>query len=360
MRLEDFPEPAPDFERLKKAILRQEQPQRIPFFEIQIDSELMAALLNEPVPSPFDTTREHIQKKLRQDIGLMHRLGYDYVIVWNMPIIPGNFMLADDTASLNRGFRGWQAETEGPITCRDDYEDFRWPDLTGKKYSRFEFVGEHLPPRMMVIASLPGVFEVVRGLMGLTNLCYLLHDDTSLVADIFERVGGITLQAVENLSSLDVVGGIVLAEDMGFKNDLMMSPEHFQRHVMPWHKKMAEHVHSRDKIFILHACGKIEKIMQNLVHDVGIDARHSFEDQVTPIEEAKRMYGQHIGVLGGVDMDLLARGSEADVRKRVREIATVCASGGGFALGTGNSAANYIPPENFLAMLDEGINFDGG
>ena len=97
--------------------------------------------------------------------------------------------------------------------------------------------------------------------------------------------------------------------------------------------------------------------MDDLISDIGIDARHSFEDQVTPIEEAKQLYGQHIAVLGGIDMDLLARGSEEEVRIRVRQVASACAPGGGFALGTGNSAANYIRPENFLAMLDEGRKF---
>jgi uroporphyrinogen decarboxylase len=28
--------------------------------------------------------------------------------------------------------------------------------------------------------------------------------------------------------------------------------------------------------------------------------------------------------------------------------------GGGYCLGTGNSVANYIPLENYLAMVDEG------
>lgn len=357
MHLEDFPRPEPDFDRFRRILLREVEPERIPFFEIQIDAELMSALLQESVPSPFDTDPEQIRKKLLQDIKLMHRLGFDYVIVWNMPIIPGHFMLADDTASLNRGFRGWQAENEGPVTSRAEFESFLWPDLTDRKYSRFEFVAEKLPEGMKIIASLPGVFEVARGLMGITNLCYLLHDDPVLVADVFERIGQITLQAVENLSAIDAVGGLVLAEDMGFKNDLMMSPDHFRTHVLRWHKRLAEAVHLRDKLFILHACGKIEKLMDDLIRDVGIDARHSFEDQVTPIEEAKRLYGQHIAVLGGVDMDLLARGTDDDIRGRVREIASACVSGGGFALGTGNSAANYVRPENFLAMLDEGIKF---
>jgi uroporphyrinogen decarboxylase len=285
----------------------------------------------------------------------MHRLCYDYVIVWNMPVMPGNFELADDTAELSRGMRTWQSESGGPISTRDDFERFAWPDQTKRKYTRFDFVAERMPEGMKIIASLPGPFETVRGLMGMTNLFYALHDDPELVADVFARMGEQTLQAVENIAAIDSVGGVIIAEDIGMKDDLMMAPELFRDLVLPWHKKLSDVIHGQEKLFILHACGKIEKLMDDFISDIGIDARHSFEDQVTPIEEAKRLYGEHIAVLGGVDMDLLARGSEAEVRQRVREIVSACAPGGGFGLGTGNSAANYIPPTNFLAMLDEGF-----
>ena len=357
MRLEDFPRPQPDFERLKRAIMREDEPNRVPFFEMQIDPEIMAVLLGEPVPSMLDTDQEHIRIKLLKDIELMHRLGYDYVIVWNMPILPGSFVFLGDMASLSRGERPWQAETEGPIASRKDFEAFGWPDLSKKKYTRFAFVAEHMAEGMKIVAVLPGVFETARGLMGLTGLCYKLQDDPSLVADVFDQVGRVTLQAISDLSALDAVGAVVLAEDMGFKTGLMMSPDHFRELVLPWHRKIARTLHESDKTFILHACGKIEKLMDDLICDIGIDARHSYEDQITPIEEAKRLYGEHIAVLGGVEMDLLARGSEQEVRKRVREIVSACTPGGGFALGTGNSAANYIRPENFLAMLDEGLRF---
>lgn len=357
MKLEAFPKPEPDFARFRRSMLREEQPERVPFFEIQIDPEIMSAILEKPVPSPFETRPEQIQLKLDQDIELMHRLGYDYVVVWNMPIFPGNFMLADDTAELSRGMRPWQSEAEGPIASREDFENFGWPDLSEKKYTRFDYVAERLPDGMQIIASLPGVFETLRGLMGITGLSYALHDDPQLVADTCEQIGRATVQAVTNLSGMDAVGAVILAEDMGAKSDLMMSPEYFRQYILPWHKKTGEIIHGQDKIFILHACGKIEKLMGELISDIGIDARHSFEDQVTPIEEAKRLYGDRIAVLGGVDMDLLARGSEQEVRKRVREIISECAPGGGFGLGTGNSAANYVLPENFLAMLDEGIKF---
>jgi len=46
--------------------------------------------------------------------------------------------------------------------------------------------------------------------------------------------------------------------------------------------------------------------------------------------------------------------SEEEVRAHARFLIDQCLPGGGWALGTGNSVANYIKVENFLAMLEEG------
>ena len=97
--------------------------------------------------------------------------------------------------------------------------------------------------------------------------------------------------------------------------------------------------------------------MDDLMDDVGIDGRHSFEDTYLSAGEAKRRYGDRIAILGGVDMDMISRSSEEEVRAYTRRLLEECMPGGGFALGTGNTVANYIPVKNYLAMLDEGMNF---
>lgn len=40
-------------------------------------------------------------------------------------------------------------------------------------------------------------------------------------------------------------------------------------------------------------------------------------------------------------------------------VSVACAPGGGYALGTGNTVANYIPVKNYLAMLAAGNEFNG-
>ena len=90
----------------------------------------------------------------------------------------------------------------------------------------------------------------------------------------------------------------------------------------------------------------------DLIEDVKIDAFHSFQDVIIPIGRFMERYGDRIAGFGGVDMDCLARMEEDELRQYVRSILDDCMPGR-FALGSGNTVANYIPVDNYLAMLDE-------
>ena len=142
---------------------------------------------------------------------------------------------------------------------------------------------------------------------------------------------------------------------MGFKTGTLISPKFLRQYILPWHRKFAQLAHDHDLVYILHSCGNVESIMEDLIEDVKIDAKHSFEDAIMPVAQFKEKYGARIAVLGGVDMDKLCRLEEAELRKYVRGIINSCMKGGGYALGTGNSVSNYLPLESFLIMLDEGL-----
>ena len=94
--------------------------------------------------------------------------------------------------------------------------------------------------------------------------------------------------------------------------------------------------------------------MEDLIEQVGVDARHSTQDTIEPITVAKKRWGDRIGLLGGVDVDFITRRTPDQVRAYTRRIIETCAPGGGFALGVGNWVADSVPLDNYLAMLDEG------
>ena len=144
---------------------------------------------------------------------------------------------------------------------------------------------------------------------------------------------------------------------MGFKTGPLFSPDDMREFVLPGHRAVARMAHEAGRPYLLHTCGDVSSLMADLIEDVRIDAKHSFEDTIEDVRERKREYGDHIALLGGVDVDFLCRADEQQIRERVQDTLEVCMPGGGFCLGSGNSVANYIPLDHYLAMVDEGRRF---
>jgi uroporphyrinogen decarboxylase len=144
---------------------------------------------------------------------------------------------------------------------------------------------------------------------------------------------------------------------MGFKTGTLISPKDLREFVLPGHRLLAKMTHSTGRPYLLHSCGKLDQIFDDLIEDVGIDGKHSYEDTIADVRDLKGTLGSRIALLGGIDVDFLCRADETAIRERVRETLNRCQPGGGFCLGTGNTVANYIPVDHYLAMLDEGRRY---
>ena len=347
--------PDPDFGRLEKVLRRQGVPDRVPFYElfsnIQPDVLQLIGKAGEP-PDAGSSDREREDWALQQHITYMFSLGYDYVNA-----CARNFGFPKEerpTVTTEQGERSYITAAAHTISDRRDFETYPWPIMSEIDYSPLERVGEFLPDGMKVIVNGPGgVLENVMWLLGYEGISYLLYDDEDLVQDMFDAVSTRIVAYFDTVASFDVVGAMALGDDMGFRTQTMLSPQLYRKHVFPWHKKVVETVHRHGKPALLHACGNLTEVMDDIIA-CGWDAKHSFEDAIQPVWEAKAQYGDRIALLGGFDMDKICRMSEEQVRAHTRLLIERCAPGGGWALGTGNSVANYVPVGNFLAMMEEG------
>jgi uroporphyrinogen decarboxylase len=344
--------PEPDFERLRRALLRQGELDRVPMLELKADDEIIAHVMGVGADPPRDKIEKTRWTELL--VRFWHTLGYDAVRLKAGIDLPRTEVLADDTAGLKRAGRKWQSETEGPIGNWQDFERYPWPRPEDADLSQIEHAARILPDGMKILVSPYGMLEPLMWLMGFGPFAVALYDNPDLIAAMVERITSIYVPLAESVLDMDCVGGLFTGDDMGYKTGTMVSPDHLRQYVFPYHKQLAEMAHAHDKVYILHCCGNVEAVMDDLIDDVAIDAKHSFEDAILPVEAFKARYGHRIGVVGGIDIDLLCRAPEEAVRARVRAVLDACMPGGGYVLGTGNSVANYIPVRNFLAMVDEG------
>jgi len=338
-------------------IQRRGTPERVHFMEISLDAEVQQAIcdrygLLEKNVGPDDPFFEQ-----KRHLAVQRFLGYDYVCcgLENVKIEMERVPTKDTAAIERKDGRAFADEHRGLVSSWEEFERFPWPDPEKAGTRSLEWYTENLPDDMCIMGAV-GVAHLPE-LMGYETLCYALFEQRDLVAAVSERLLEISDLSARRITEFDRVKLILAMDDMGFKSSTLISPDDLREFVLPIHKAQARASHAAGRPYVLHSCGNINAIMEDLIEDIGIDAKHSFEDTIETVIEAKASYGDRIAVLGGIDMDFLCRANEQQIRERVRETLEKCMPGGGYCLGTGNTVANYIPLNNYLTMLDEGRKF---
>jgi uroporphyrinogen decarboxylase len=356
----------PDFERFLRAVTTRE-PGPVPIGDTYADAEVIGALLGERVrnltveavegrkPRISAGLAVDLVKYFNQSIRFYAEAGWDYAPALALTNFPGfGYQIADNTsAQVEGGKRGWINHERGPVMSWDDFEKYAWPTDTRMVNFSSRFIARRIPDGMKVMVFYGGPFEWTSWLMGLVPLSFALADQPDLVDAIVQKVSDYLYDSAAEIIDEPNVGGIFQSDDMGFRTSTLVSPRVLREKFLPHVKRMVDLAHAAGKIYMFHSCGNMYSVMDDLL-EMGIDAKHSYEDRIMPVEEAYRRWGDRTAIIGGVDMNLLASGNEQDVRKRTREILDACAPTGHYVLGSGNSVANYVPLKNYLAMLDEG------
>ena len=358
--------PQPDVENFLKVLKREKLPSRVPFAEHLIDEEIRRLVVEDFLGRKWVPISENRELYYLNFIEFWHRMGYDYIRFSSTLAgisFPSLHSHGEDTAIYSRGDREWVKSGEGVIKGWDDFERFPWLELKDEDFTPFLFISRNLPPGMGLMVSFSGgVLEnVMNKLMGLVPLSFLIYDSPELVRAVVDRVGETMERFYLKIIELNLPNliGFFQGDDMGYRSSTIFSPEFLKEYILPWHERFARIAHENGLIYILHSCGNLEEIMETLIEEVGIDGKHSFEDEIMPVVKFKEKYGDRVAILGGVDVDKLARLDREKLVDYVEGILEVCAKDGGYALGSGNSITNYIPLENYLTMLEVGWRFLG-
>ncbi len=331
----------PNFNNLLD-IINGKNPDRPVLFEFAMNNRIIGKLSGEIEEN--NSTRLAPFERL---IKAFTNAGYDYTTIsaWrtNTLNFPKGVVEKKASHSLNAG---------SMITDRESFEKYLWPDPEIGDYDLYFDLKNILPAGMKLIASgNGGVLENVIDLVGFENISLMYMMDEKLTTEIFDAVGSRLLRFYEKVAPIETIGACIVNDDWGFKNQTMFHPDFLKRWVFPWHKKIATAIHKSGKPAILHSCGQVKDVMDDIIDDMQFDAKHSFEDQITPVEEALKIWGDRIAILGGIDMDFLARKTPEEIIKRSKILLEIQKNSGRYALGSGNSIPDYIPDENYLAMI---------
>jgi len=331
--------PKPDFNNLLK-VLKKEKPDRPTLFEYIINDRIAEKLAGDDPKYRGDTLDYE-----RRLICAYANAGYDYVLTGNRIFaFPSGKKHQDKSASLNEG---------ALITDWASFEAYKWPVMENINYDHYKTLEPDVPEGMKLVINGPcGVLENVIRIVGFDNLCFMIFDEPELVELIFNNVGERLLKHYQYSLEYDIVGALMVNDDWGFNTQTMLSTDDMRKYVFPWHKKIIEATHAAGRPAMLHSCGKLDDVYEDIITDLKFDGKHSYEDNIEPVEEVYEKYVGRLAILGGMDLDFICRSTPEQITKRCEAMLERTADRGGYALGTGNSVPDYVPDENYLAMID--------
>jgi len=350
-----------DFERVRRAMFREEGLDRVPLFEMSVHADLKASILGGAV------------RTLEDEVAFWCTAGYDFVSIragvrsivrGHHPVVK-QWQRARRGEAGNPGTSGWVVEGEALIRDRRDLQDFPWPapeDLGG--YSDYGAMDVYLatmqlrlPSDMKLLVQLGYLFMGAWQLMGFNNFMFQLADDPAFVQEVIDRLGASQLAVLEILLQYGCVGTIWLPDDLCYNSGPVVSPRTYGKYVYPWYVRIVARCHEAGMPVGFHSDGDLTRLLPDLVA-CGFDCIHPFEPPLNDIVAVKRAWGHRISVAGNIDLrGPLSRGTPGEVEAEVREKAAALAPGGGWLLGSSNSIPDFVPVENYKALLTAGLKY---
>ncbi len=349
--------PRPDAAEFMGILSGKTRSTRVPLVEYNVDEVVMKPILTDILGCRWATggvDRDERLAYLDNMIEFWYRMGYDFVRYEESLPLPDRRNAVPDTAPGSARSREWTDEHQGVIATWEDFDSYPWPSVKEFDFSAYEYLNDHVPEGMgMIFSHAGGVFEHLSWMMSFEGLSIALYESPGLVAAVSDRLGQLMVEFYEQIVDFDRLIAIFPGDDMGYKSATMISPNHLRKYVLPWHKRFASMAHKRGVPYFLHSCGNIIPIIGDLIDDVGIDGKHSYEDAIVPVQEFQARFGDRLAVLGGLDINILSGAPEEGVREHVRFLLETCGGRGRYALGSGNSIPSYVPVRNYLAMIEE-------
>ena len=143
-----------------------------------------------------------------------------------------------------------------------------------------------------------------------------------------------------------------VADDVAFKTGLFIPPALMREMWMPRLQRITQPALAAGKPVMFHSDGNVDELVPMLL-EAGVDCLNPLDPYGVDYREIKRKFGDKLCLSGNIDIEFpLAHGTPADVDADVKAHMEALKPGGGYVCGSSHSIVNYIPHENYIAMLN--------
>ncbi|MDR1566527.1 MAG: hypothetical protein LBS48_04485 [Treponema sp.] len=238
-----------------------------------------------------------------------------------------------------------------------EVERFLWPKIEYVDFSETlrEIDRTVAAGQAVLSGSWSCFYHVACDFFGMENYFMKMHTDPAVVDAVTRHIVDFYLEANEVLfkQAGDKIDAFFFGNDFGSQLDLLISPEHFDRFVMPYLREFADQAHRHNYNVVLHSCGSIDRVIPRLI-DAGVEVLHPIQAMAKNMgaESLAKKYNNKIVFMGGVDTQrLLPFGKPGEVTREVGRLRELF--GPNFLVSPSHeSILPNVSPENIAAMAE--------
>lgn len=314
----------PNINRLIAAMNKQKL-DRVPNFEIQIESRCTSYLLNQKnSPSLWD---------------LPPKDAVDVVTAVGQDAIP---------CRIN-----YYQTPNGSITSMSDINKVALPQKQHYCEKLKAYTDTVKGTGIGVVCQITGPLAptyMACGPLPIESFMYLIYDDVELVEKLLDIFTRVTLELIENTKDIPF-DLFYIGDDVCYNKGTMISPVLLKELWVPRMGKIIRCLKETGRPVMVHCCGDQAPVLPYF-KKWGVDAVHPLQANANDIYEVKRIYGDSLTLVGNIDVaTLLTFGSSEEVYDDTCKHIDILSGNGGYVVCSSHSIIDSVPPENYLAMV---------
>lgn len=272
-----------------------------------------------------------------------------------------NYIISTDeygrTMKLIKGFATIPLPLDYPVKTMDDWLKMKWMFEFREDRIDWDAVQRAKKAQQegtLVVASIPGGFDLPRELMGEENACICYYEDEELMRDILNTVTDTAFRVLDRISDRLLIDLLTIHEDMAGKSGPLVGPNLVLKFIKPYYRKVWDMLQSKGtKIFSQDSDGNMNPVIDAFL-ECGLNQMYPMEPAAgMDIVEVRKKYGNKLALKGGIDKHVL-RNSKEDIRKELEYKMQSLMQQGGTVFGLDHRIPNGTPIDNYRYYVELG------
>jgi uroporphyrinogen-III decarboxylase len=211
----------------------------------------------------------------------------------------------------------------------------------------------------LVVASIPGGFDIPRELMGEEIACLAYYEQPELMHDILDTIADTALRVLERVTDRITIDQLSVHEDLAGKAGPLIGPLQIRQYIKPYFSAVWDLVSSRGtRLFDMDSDGNMWQVLDAFL-ECGINSMHPMEPAAgMDIVEVRKQYGSRLAMRGGIDKHALRQGRDA-IRAELERKMIPLMGQGGMVFGLDHRIPNGTPLSDYRYYVDLGRELIG-